>query len=298
MNLKSSFTSALISAPKLSPSQKAEDFLGQVYPKDDSGSSPLFKLLAGGDLHTASPWSFDIRSIDCFMILYTKKGCGKLLLNSQVYSLNAGTLLLLDCGQRFRIDIAVAPWDYQIMFIGSDTLPFYRQLFPGERFSLLQVTAYSNIVLCMEKLSTLYPGNHTARKLIISSLLDQIISECFASVLKEDTPPSQIPTYLEDVRALFDSEFQTVYTLDDLEKRFGVSKYRLCREFSSAFHMPPLQYLNRKRIDIAKHLLCTTSHRIHEIGNMVGIENTNHFITLFKKQTGTTPLEYRQRMTF
>ena len=45
---------------------------------------------------------------------------------------------------------------------------------------------------------------------------------------------------------------------------------------------------------MAEHFLLTTDHKVHVIGAMVGIENTNHFITLFKKFTGTTPQEYRQ----
>ena len=129
MNLSTSFMSALVSAPKISSSLKPEAFLGQVYPDCPTEESPLFNLLASGRLHAVSPWSFDIRSIDCFLLLYTRKGCGKLLLNSQVYSLSENTLLLLDCGQRFRIDIAIAPWDYQIAFIDGNSLSYYRQLF-------------------------------------------------------------------------------------------------------------------------------------------------------------------------
>lgn len=58
----------------------------------------------------------------------------------------------------------------------------------------------------------------------------------------------------------------------------------------------PAQYLNKRRIEVAKHLLITTDYRIHEVGSMVGIDNTNHFITLFRKYTGATPLEYKQRL--
>ena len=297
MNLSTSFMSALVSAPKISSSQTPETFLGQVYPICPTEESPLFNLLASGRLHAVSPWSFDIRSIDCFLLLYTRKGCGKLLLNSQVYSLSENTLLLLDCGQRFRIDIAIAPWDYQIAFIDGNSLSYYRQLFPHERFCLSSHTPYSETALRMDRLSTVTPCFSLPKKLMISSLIDGLISDCLADLLQEATPQNQIPSYLENIRALFDDEFQNPYTLDGLEKRFGISKYRLCREFSLCYQISPLQYLNRRRIEVAKHLLCTTESRIHEVGSMVGFDNTNHFINLFKRFTGMTPLEYRQRMT-
>ncbi|MBO5161930.1 MAG: helix-turn-helix domain-containing protein [Lachnospiraceae bacterium] len=49
-----------------------------------------------------------------------------------------------------------------------------------------------------------------------------------------------------------------------------------------------------KKIEAAKSLLLSTDDPIHEVGSMVGIDNTNHFIHLFKKHTGVTPFVYRQ----
>ena len=51
---------------------------------------------------------------------------------------------------------------------------------------------------------------------------------------------------------------------------------------------------NHKRIEEAKKLLLTTNDTIHEIGSKVGIHNTNHFINLFKRETGATPLAFKQ----
>lgn len=60
-----------------------------------------------------------------------------------------------------------------------------------------------------------------------------------------------------------------------------------------AFGSPPVRYLNLRRLEAATHLLLTTDRRIHEISFDVGFENTNHFINLFKRETGTTPQAYR-----
>lgn len=42
-----------------------------------------------------------------------------------------------------------------------------------------------------------------------------------------------------------------------------------------------------------KNLLESTNLRIHEVGSAVGIDNTTHFINLFKSLTGLTPQAYR-----
>ena len=44
-----------------------------------------------------------------------------------------------------------------------------------------------------------------------------------------------------------------------------------------------------------KKILLTTDFSIHEVSSMIGYENTNHFINLFKKYVGSTPGKFRQK---
>lgn len=295
MDFKSVFLDSLISTPKHPPDQEPETFLGQIVPQTDEDHLPFFRLLSCGILQAQFPWSFNFRSLDCFLFLYTKKGRGKLLLNGQVYPLDADSFILLDCSQRFRIDIAREPWEYSIAFFTGSLLPHFRHFFPADRFCSMQISPFSDLSMGMDQLNTQFPGASLPGKLIISDLLNHMTTICLSSFLKEEST-SHPPHYIEQIHMLFDQKFQEMYTLDNLEKQFKVSKYKLCREFSAAYGISPLQYLNKRRINVAKHLLLTTNHRIHEIGSMVGIDNTNHFIFLFKKYTGNTPLEYKQRM--
>lgn len=53
-------------------------------------------------------------------------------------------------------------------------------------------------------------------------------------------------------------------------------------------------YVNRKKIDIAKHQLRNTNKSITVIAGELGYVNTSHFINLFKRFEGITPLFYRQ----
>ncbi len=52
-------------------------------------------------------------------------------------------------------------------------------------------------------------------------------------------------------------------------------------------------YITRLRIERAKDLLKTTSLPANKICIMLGIEDTNYFYRLFKKQTGKSPNEFR-----
>ncbi|ACL04210.1 transcriptional regulator, AraC family [Desulfatibacillum aliphaticivorans] len=59
----------------------------------------------------------------------------------------------------------------------------------------------------------------------------------------------------------------------------------------------PLIYLQRVRIEAAKHQLEKTAQSIEEITQQVGCEDPNSFRKLFKKTTGLSPREYRNRFT-
>lgn len=96
------------------------------------------------------------------------------------------------------------------------------------------------------------------------------------------------------MRQRFDQAYDRPYSLDELALEYGINKFRLCREFAKYYEYTPIQYLNKVRIDHAKNLLLETDEKIVEISQMVGIENTNHFIRLFKEKTGVTPLTYRK----
>lgn len=113
-------------------------------------------------------------------------------------------------------------------------------------------------------------------------------------VLPANQMSRSVPSYLKKVRRHLDEHYALTFVLDDVVEWYGVSKYKFCHDFKEFYGQPPLQYLNEQRILHAKDFLLSTNVPVHEVGSMVGIDNTNHFITLFKRCTGVTPLQYRR----
>lgn len=54
------------------------------------------------------------------------------------------------------------------------------------------------------------------------------------------------------------------------------------------------EYIVRKRIERAKYILAATNIKIGKIAQDVGYRDTNYFSLAFKKQTGMSPLQYRE----
>jgi YesN/AraC family two-component response regulator len=57
------------------------------------------------------------------------------------------------------------------------------------------------------------------------------------------------------------------------------------------------EYINRKRIELAKRLLVETKLQVQSIAQQCGIMDVHYFSKLFKRLVGLTPLEYRQAHT-
>lgn len=68
--------------------------------------------------------------------------------------------------------------------------------------------------------------------------------------------------------------------------------------FSRLFHREVGEgfttYVNRQKVEIAKRQLRETTKSISQIATELGYMNTSHFINLFKRFEGVTPLIYRQ----
>ena len=254
--------------------------------------NPFLHVLSSGSCQANAPWFYEAAPLSCYLLLYTSKGCGKLLFGSQVFTLTENTMVFCSCEKRFRLDAALSPWAFSLYLISGSSLKSYAGLLSKDQEPVvMDVPLFSDTALHLQKLPSAISSDQSS--LLSHALLTDILVAGIIRHANQDPQPL-LPSYLAEARILFDHHFEENYSLDELAMRFHVSKYRFCREFGTAFGETPLQYLNQKRIKVAKHLLLTTSLKIHEVGSAVGIDNTNHFISLFKKYTGLTPLVYRQ----
>ena len=75
-----------------------------------------------------------------------------------------------------------------------------------------------------------------------------------------------------------------------------ITKPYFIRLFKHEFGFPPVQYINRKKVERAQLLLFTTDKAVKEVAFILGFSDQNYFIRLFRKLTGITPQEYRRRL--
>ena len=74
----------------------------------------------------------------------------------------------------------------------------------------------------------------------------------------------------------------------------GISSCYAGKIFSAYAGRGFSEFLNVRRMEQAKELLCTTALSVNEISAKVGFQSNTYFITTFKKATGMTPNSYRR----
>lgn len=83
-------------------------------------------------------------------------------------------------------------------------------------------------------------------------------------------------------------------TLEDVLKNFSINRNRLNELFIKETSMTCLNYFVKMRVNLAQIMLAETELQIGEIAARVGYTDSNYFIKVFKKITGTTPSKYRE----
>lgn len=82
--------------------------------------------------------------------------------------------------------------------------------------------------------------------------------------------------------------------LTSIAERFDMNANYVSQYFKKHRGVTFTDYINHLRIEKAKELLVSTGSTANEIGQLVGFNNANAFIRMFKKLEGTTPNEFRK----
>jgi two-component system response regulator YesN len=84
-------------------------------------------------------------------------------------------------------------------------------------------------------------------------------------------------------------------TLYDVSESIYISTYYASRIFKQETGKNFVDYLNEVRLEKAKEFLSDVQYKIYEVADLIGVQDAHYFSRIFKKHTGVTPSEYRDR---
>lgn len=148
-------------------------------------------------------------------------------------------------------------------------------------------------IFCRPSCKSRTPNKNNVRTFLNAK---QALSERFRPCKRCKPNGIKLPDedWVTQITAYINKHYREALTLEILADMCHGSPYHLQRTFKRMKGITPLEYIQQIRVAKAMHYLADTNLTIMEIGFTVGIPNTAHFATLFKKKTGYTPTEYRK----
>lgn len=102
------------------------------------------------------------------------------------------------------------------------------------------------------------------------------------------------PTVVKAERWI-DAHLAEPITMTDLAAELSVSPKTLSRRINAATGVPPVKFIQRRRLLHASHLIETTAMSIEEVAAKVGYQDGTALRKLVKREFGTTPAALRTR---
>ncbi len=152
-------------------------------------------------------------------------------------------------------------------------------------------TSYWNLLLYLVE-------KYTSRETAI------LTSKVFAIDIKRDSQSQFIifkgqRTHMDDeikkAQKFIETNFSGRITIDELSAECALSRRSLERRFKKATNNTVSEYIQRVKIEAAKKSFETSRKNITEVMFDVGYSDTKAFRGIFKKITGMTPFDYRNK---
>jgi transcriptional regulator GlxA family with amidase domain len=84
-------------------------------------------------------------------------------------------------------------------------------------------------------------------------------------------------------------------SIEQLASRVNMSKRNFIRRFKQAVQITPIEYIQRVKIEVAKKALESGKQNIQALTCEVGYNDSKTFRSIFKRFTGVTPQDYRNK---
>ncbi len=103
--------------------------------------------------------------------------------------------------------------------------------------------------------------------------------------------------FVDKARTYLDNNFRNPeLNLIKVAEHVYISPSYLSRLFKEVTNYTITEYLNKTRIKEAENLLINSSDKIYEIAERIGFRDSHYFGIVFKKITGLSPSEYRDKV--
>ncbi|MEZ0452062.1 GlxA family transcriptional regulator [Sphingobacterium thalpophilum] len=100
---------------------------------------------------------------------------------------------------------------------------------------------------------------------------------------------------IQKAQDFIEQKYEEKITVEDLANLVNIGRRTFERRFKEATNNTPVEYIQRVRIEAAKKFFEASRKNVSQVMYDVGYTDTKAFRDIFKKITGLTPIEYRNK---
>ncbi len=181
---------------------------------------------------------------------------------------------------------------------GKANLSYYFISFFCERnfdFRINTVTKGANSLHLFKDISKFHRSGTPLCKIKIAELFLRLIYILCSKELNKNKEYTDHHKLLSAVEYININYYKKI-TPEKLSQISGYSPAHLRRLFVKNFGIPPMEFILNKKVDMAKETLLDAPEKsLDEIADLVGFCSASYLCKIFKRQTGMSPLEYKER---
>jgi len=156
------------------------------------------------------------------------------------------------------------------------------------------------VTSCAKMLADILIQDETGDQLYGESIMIALLASSFRAIKNPPTRSESgglLPWQLRLTKEYFEDNFNRAISLDELANLTGLSRSWFARGFRGSTGVAPYAFVLQIRIRKAKELLRDTRIPIALVATQVGFADQSHFTKAFRRLAGTTPHEWRRRIS-
>ena len=251
-----------------------------------------------------SPEGINLHSHIFYEILFICSGNIQYLIQTNRYHIQPGDIIIVPPGvshQPILTENAIMPYRRYVLWLSQAFMKGVLPLFPdydftkprlirtsGTKWSILKDNFYNGILETERK----NPGWNA---IVYANTLQLIALLCRASEDKKSMHlKSEKPELLENILTYIESNLDNHLSLEEIGKRFFISKSTISNNFRKEMGISFYQYVTQRRLVAAKNKILSNIP-LETIAGEVGFSDYSSFYRAFKSEYGISPRQFREQ---
>lgn len=256
------------------------------YTPSQTAKKLLYYPIAAGEFYCNSEYCVERDNYNSILALYVLDGDITILQNNAQLDAQKDELLLIDCYKAhkyFTKDRAHTLW---VHFDGDNSYEWFSEITAqkGQKIKCTRQTAeyIFNIIRYIKQNQSEYD---------ISNELYSLL--CNISKKNHMNYENKKADCVEAAKNFILSNYDKNISIADIAKMVHMSVSYFSKIFRQNTGFSPYDYMLTVRLDKAKEMLRQTDNSIESIAYKTGFNSTSNFIYFFRKETGVSPLKFR-----